>query len=419
MKKVLIFMLLFCCLQMTSIRMMPSTKASDFNMHITSPAANTTITATTFNVSGSFDSVPPTNEFKLIVIVGKEERIYYFNASGLKWGPVEVKMSDFPSMSAGNSYNATLQAVTKGPTLPPFQTDPLKFVWSPAGVSYSYKITSSASSGGIIAPSGVTEAKKGESVKFTITPATGYRISDVKVDGSSVGKLSSYTFQNITSNHTIEAFFEIINFVIDGSAGSGGKIEPQGKVAIAYGSSKTFKITPDAGYKISEVLVDGKSLGSINSYTFTSITSDHSIKALFERAGTTVTVVLKIGDPNIVIDGKAKSIDEQGTKPIIRNSRTLVPIRAIVEALGGNIEWSATERKVTITLSSTTIELWISKSTAKVNGIDTTIDATNPKVVPEIINSRTMIPLRIVTENLGCTVDWDGTTKTITIRYEF
>jgi len=41
-----------------------------------------------------------------------------------------------------------------------------------------------------------------------------------------------------------------------------------------------------------------------------------------------------------------------------------------------------------------------------------------PKVVPEIINSRTMLPLRFVVENLGCTVQWDGTTKTITITYQ-
>jgi len=45
------------------------------------------------------------------------------------------------------------------------------------------------------------------------------------------------------------------------------------------------------------------------------------------------------------------------------------------------------------------------------------IDPDNPKVVPEIINSRTMLPLRFVTENLGCDVQWDGSTKTITIKY--
>jgi len=68
-------------------------------------------------------------------------------------------------------------------------------------------------------------------------------------------------------------------------------------------------------------------------------------------------------------------------------------------------------------LGSTIIELWIGKSIAKVNGINTPIDSTNSKVVPEIINSRTMLPLRFVTENLGCDVKWDDATKTITITY--
>ena len=53
-----------------------------------------------------------------------------------------------------------------------------------------------------------------------------------------------------------------------------------------------------------------------------------------------------------------------------------------------------------------------------VNGVNKPIDPSNNKVVPEIINSRTMLPLRFVAENIGATVDWDGTTKTITITYQ-
>ena len=95
-----------------------------------------------------------------------------------------------------------------------------------------------------------------------------------------------------------------------------------------------------------------------------------------------------------------------------------MPIRPVVEALNGTVGWDGTEKKVTVTLGSTTLELWIGKNTAKVNGVNTLIDSTNAKVVPEIINSRTMLPLRFVTENLGCDVQWDGTTKTITITYQ-
>jgi len=140
------------------------------------------------------------------------------------------------------------------------------------------------------------------------------------------------------------------------------------------------------------------------------------------NVSTQTTIVLQIGNPNITVNGKERPIDEQGSKPIIKNGRTLVPIRAIVEALGGTIEWDGTEQKVTIALlssffESTTIELWIGQSIANVNSVDTLIDSTNSEVVPEIIEGRTMLPLRFVAENLGCDVQWDGTTKTITITY--
>ena len=195
---------------------------------------------------------------------------------------------------------------------------------------------------------------------------------------------------------------------------SGGSISPSGTIQVNYGESKTFTITPYSGYKISTVKVDGKSIGPVSSYTFTNITSDHTIEATFEEEKKETVIILQIGDKNFTVNGGTRTLD---SPPIIKNGRTLLPIRAVVEALGGTAGWDATERKVTVTLSSTTIELWIGKSIAKVNGIDTPIDATNSKVVPEIINSRTMLPLRFVAENLGCNVQWDGTTKTITIIY--
>lgn len=145
------------------------------------------------------------------------------------------------------------------------------------------------------------------------------------------------------------------------------------------------------------------------------ITSNHTISATFEKEITETVIILQIGNKNFTVNGETRTLD---SPPIIKNSRTLLPIRAVVEALGGTVDWDATERKVTITLKDTTIELWIGKSTAKVNGINKPIDSTNSKVVPEIINSRTMLPLRFVTENLGATVDWNDKTKKITIIYK-
>ncbi len=133
-----------------------------------------------------------------------------------------------------------------------------------------------------------------------------------------------------------------------------------------------------------------------------------------------IIITLQPNNPNMTVNGVNQEIDPgRGTKPVIilKWSRTVVPIRAIVEALGGTIKWDGKERKVTINLKGTVIELWINKPQARVNGEKKWIDSNNHDVRPIIVNSRTMLPLRFVTENLGCTVDWDPDTKTITITY--
>jgi hypothetical protein len=125
-------------------------------------------------------------------------------------------------------------------------------------------------------------------------------------------------------------------------------------------------------------------------------------------------LVLQVGRSTFTADGVSVTLD---SPPVIKNGRTLVPIRAIIESLGGTVGWDGVSRKATIVLGGNTIELWIGKSAATVNGVSTPIDSTNATVVPEIINGRTMLPLRFVTENLGATVGWAAATKTITITY--
>jgi C1A family cysteine protease len=277
----------------------------------------------------------------------------------------------------------------------------------------SCTINSSSTPGGTILPSGAVTVNYGNSQTFTITPNIGYKIKDVKIDGASIGAVSTYTFNGVLSDHTIEASFEAITFTITASAGSGGSISSSGTVTVNYGDSKIFTITPDKGYKIKDVKVDGKSVGAVSTYTFSNITDNHTIEATFEK--NEIVIVLQVGQTTFTVNGTPNTLD---SPPVIKNNRTLLPIRPIVEALGGTVGWDGNERKVTISLGSTTIELWIGKNTARVNGTNTPIDSTNSKVVPEIINGRTMLPLRFVTENLGCQLQWDPNTKTITITYQ-
>ncbi len=144
-------------------------------------------------------------------------------------------------------------------------------------------ITASAGPGGSISPSGSVNVACGADQTFTITPGTGYVIADVKVDGVSQGPIPSYTFPNVTANHTIEATFARIFYTITATAGPGGSISPSGAVSVEYGADQTFTITPSTGYAVADVKVDGVSQGPITSYTFPNVTANHTIEVTFSK----------------------------------------------------------------------------------------------------------------------------------------
>lgn len=74
--------------------------------------------------------------------------------------------------------------------------------------THSYTIKAIAGENGMISPSDTVKVRKGSHQTFTITPHNGYTVSDVKVDGQSIGAVTTYTFENVKKSHTIEAFFE-------------------------------------------------------------------------------------------------------------------------------------------------------------------------------------------------------------------
>jgi hypothetical protein len=144
-------------------------------------------------------------------------------------------------------------------------------------------ITASAGSGGTISPSSVY-VNIGSSQSFTITPNTNYYIVSVSVDGALVASnvmSYSYTFSDVTANHTISATFAYCTELITVSAGSGGTISPS-SVYVNVGSSQTFTISPSTGKKITGVKVDGVSVGAVSRYSFNDVTKPHSISATFK-----------------------------------------------------------------------------------------------------------------------------------------
>lgn len=231
-----------------------------------------------------------------------------------------------------------------------------------------FTITSSAGTGGSIAPLGAVSVVSGSNQTFNITPDSGYEIDDVLVDSVSVGAVSSYTFNNVLSDHTISASFsetvfppptanppagtysstqnvtlsasgsDSIHYTTDGTdptcstgnifsspievslnltikaiacygensssvaafdyvieggggptfytitatAGTGGSIAPSGDVSVEEGNGQTFSISSSPGYEIDDVLVDSVSVGAVSTYTFNSVSSDHTISASFK-----------------------------------------------------------------------------------------------------------------------------------------
>lgn len=126
-------------------------------------------------------------------------------------------------------------------------------------------------------------------------------------------------------------------------------------------------------------------------------------------------LVLHVASTQMWVDGISVTID---VAPQIIEGRTLLPIKWVAEPLGAVVSWDPTDRKVTVSLGGTTLELWIGKSQARVNGRSIAIDSQNAKVVPLIVNGRTMLPVRFVAEQLGADVQWEQATKTITITYQ-
>jgi len=217
--------------------------------------------------------------------------------------------------------------------------------------------------GGTVDPSGSIIVTHGQDQTFIITPDAGYYVSDVIIDGSSIGPTTSYTFYSVDNNHTITAVFAQNEYVLtihvigDGSiakspdktlythgeiveltatansgwefsdwsgdligadnpatiiitsnmditahftlkqyvinasvSGTGGTIEPSGLVTVLHGEDETFTITPDIGYHVLDVLVDGKSQGAITTYTFSTVDTNHTITAIFTPNEYTLTV---------------------------------------------------------------------------------------------------------------------------------
>ena len=128
-------------------------------------------------------------------------------------------------------------------------------------------------------------------------------------------------------------------------------------------------------------------------------------------AAPSITIILQIDNPKMYVNGGEQEIDPgYGTKPFILSGRTVLPIRAIIESLGGNVGWDQAEQRITLDVNDTNIIMWIGRQEYLVNGVPQTLE-----VAPIVVNSRTLLPLRTILENIGYVVEWNNDNKAVII----
>jgi hypothetical protein len=227
--------------------------------------ANHTIAASfaveNFAISASSDSHSTITPSGNVTVVAGNNQTFTMTASG----GYSISQVAVDGVNQGSLSNYTFTNVQANHTI------------SVTATNVTYTITATAGSNGSISPSGnVTVAYNGTQT-FTIARNSGYAVSSVLVDGTDQGAISTYTFTNVLANHTISATFAVQNFTITASSDSGSSITPSGSVSVTYGNNQSFTISPNSGYSIAHVYVDTVDQGAIASYTFTTVTSSHTI----------------------------------------------------------------------------------------------------------------------------------------------
>jgi len=154
----------------------------------------------------------------------------------------------------------------------------------------NHTITALSEENGTITPSGNISVAHSANQTFNFTPNSGYHIENVFIDGVNNPEAVAngfYTFVNVTTNHIIHVAFvsdSTTNHIITALTGGNGTITPSGNVSVAHGANQTFNFTPNSGYHIENVFIDGVNNPEAVTngyYTFVNVTDNHSIFVVF------------------------------------------------------------------------------------------------------------------------------------------
>ncbi|MFZ2414057.1 MAG: stalk domain-containing protein, partial [Candidatus Cryosericum sp.] len=194
-----------------------------------------------------------------------------------------------------------------------------------------------------------------------------------------------------------------------------GHVEKDSTLEIA--GKPVTDIASDGSFAVSVSLVPGKNTIPVVASDKAGNTRRQAI-VVTSTANAAHVIVLAVGKTVMTVDGISQAVDPgRTTAPVIIQGRTMVPISAVMSAVGGTAAWDAVARKVTLKLGTHTVVLTIGQVTAIVDGKTATIDPDNALVAPLILNDRTMLPLRFVGESFGASVSWEAPTRRITMSF--
>lgn len=137
------------------------------------------------------------------------------------------------------------------------------------------------------------------------------------------------------------------------------------------------------------------------------------INRFFAKTAATALLISAVALPaaaadiQITVNGQPLSGD---VPPTVLNNRVLLPLRACAEALNATVNYDAATGSITVYAGENKVELTLNSQTAAINGQQTELDTT-----PQVIENRTLVPLRFLGEALKAQVNWDGTTGTVSI----
>lgn len=205
-----------------------------------------------------------------------------------------------------------------------------------------------------------------------------------------------------------------------------GNIEVEMNQAVAGIKGTTF-VCEETGSKSTLKVLEGK-VNLTSKITGKAVTVGAGEMAVADAAGslnkTTFNIAqeakkwdktiieLVIGQKLMKVNGVKQEIDPgRETAPLVVNGRTLIPIRAVIEAMGGTVDYDAKEQKITLKKGNDTLQMWIGRTNMKLNGTAKVMDT-----APVVLNDRTMVPVRFVAENFGYSVAWKAAEQTVVIQ---